>query len=211
MGFYSEIILPRFVDWLMAGRGFQKLRRKCLAGLGGTVLEVGFGSGHNLPFYPAGVDKIFAVDPSKLGRKLARQRLAETSIPVEFLDLDGKTIPLEEGSVDCVLTTWTLCTIPDVEKALTEMHRVLKRDGKLHFMEHGRANEASIARWQDRLNPIQKLVAGGCHLNRRMDELILASGLTLSVLENFYMRGPKIGTFMYGGVATKNHSKGSVA
>ncbi len=209
MRFYNETILPRFTDWLMAGRGFQKLRKKCLAGLNGTVLEVGFGSGHNLPFYPAEVNKIFAVDPSKLGRNLARQRLAETPIPVEFLGLDGEAIPLEDHSVDCVVTTWTLCSIPDVEKALTEIHRVLKTDGKLHFMEHGRANEASIARWQDRLNPIQKLVGGGCHLNRRMGELIVASGLSLEYLENFSMRGPKIATFMYGGVATKNHSGGS--
>ncbi len=173
-------------------------------------MEVGFGSGHNLPFYPADVEKIYAVDPSKLGRKLARQRLAETSIPVEFLGLDGEAIPLEEDSVDCVVTTWTLCSIPDVEKALAQIERVLKTDGKLHFMEHGRHNEASIARWQDRLNPIQKLVGGGCHLNRRMGELIVASGLSLESLENFYMRGPKIVTFMYGGVATKNHSGGSV-
>lgn len=203
MGFYKDHILPRIVDRVLSGREPQKLRQRCLAGLSGTVLEVGFGSGHNLPFYPTEVTRILACDPSRLGRKLAQKRLTEATVPVDFVGLEGEAIGLEDGSVDYVVTTWTLCTIPDVQKALHEIRRLLRPGGRLHFMEHGRARDDSVAKWQDRLNPLQKLIGGGCHLNRRIDDLIEQGGLDMRLLENFYMTGPRVGSFMYSGIAVR--------
>lgn len=206
MGFYSDRILPRLVEWTLSAGQFKKLRRTFLFGLSGTVLEVGFGSGLNLPFYPEGVERILACDPAQLGREMAKDRLATTHIPVEFVGLDGQELPLDDGAVDHVVSTWTLCTIPDVHKALAEIKRVLKSGGSLHFLEHGRATDEKLARWQDRLNPIHKRIAGGCRLNRRIDELIDSSGLDTKRLENFFIKGASVGGFMYGGVAVKNHS-----
>lgn len=204
MGFYRDYLLPRIVERTLSSEEVQDLRRRCLAGLRGTVLEVGFGSGLNLPFYPAEVDRILAVEPSTGAKHLARERLEAAMIPVRFIGSKGEDIPLHERSVDGAVTTWTLCTVPDVQQALSEIRRVLKPGGCLHFMEHGRADDPSVARWQDRLNPFQKLVAGGCHLNRRIDDIIREGGLDIRLLENFYMKGPRIGTFLYSGVAVKN-------
>jgi ubiquinone/menaquinone biosynthesis C-methylase UbiE len=129
--------------------------------LDGEVLEVGFGSGLNLPHLPPAATKLYAVDPAELGRRLAAERLAEAPVPVEFVGLDGQDLPLEDDSVDRVLSTWTLCTIPDADRALHEVRRVLRPGGTFHFVEHGRSPDAKVARWQDRLNPIQQRVAGG--------------------------------------------------
>ncbi len=206
MGFYSDRILPRLVERTLSAGQFKKLRRTFLYGLRGTVLEIGFGSGLNLPFYPERVERILACDPARLGREMAKDRLAAMKIPVEFVGLDGQDLPLDDASVDHVVSTWTLCTIPDVDKALAEIKRVLRSGGSLHFLEHGRATDEKLARWQARLNPIHKRLAGGCHLNRPIDELIDASGLDTKRLENFFIKGPSVGGFMYGGVAVKNHS-----
>jgi ubiquinone/menaquinone biosynthesis C-methylase UbiE len=156
-----------------------------------------------VPHYPPAVERVQAVDPATVGRRLAANRLAATSIPIEFIGLNGEDLPLADASVDHVLTTWTLCTIPDVDRALAEMRRVLRPGGALHFVEHGLSPDAQVARWQDRLNPIQKRVFGGCHLNRPIDRLLENAGLRVAPLEKFYAKGPKAFGYLFEGVATK--------
>lgn len=203
MGFYVDRILPRITDVALSGKEFDRLRARVCAGLSGEVVEVGFGSGRNVPHYPSNVDRVKAVDPATFGRRLAGKRLASSTVPVEFIGLDGEELPLEDTSIDHVLTTWTLCTIPDVDRALAEMRRVLRPGGAVHFVEHGRSPDPKIARWQDRLNPIQERLFGGCHLNRPIDELLERAGLVVSPLETFYARGPKPFGYLFEGVATK--------
>ena len=200
MAFYRDQILPRAVNWVLGNAECLKLRQQITRGLSGQVLELGFGSGLNLPYYPAEVLKIYAVDPSTVGRKLAAERLKACPIPVEFSGLDGEDLALDSNSMDAVLSTWTLCTIPDGVRALKEMRRVLKPGGKLHFLEHGLSPETKVAKWQDRLNPVQKLVSGGCQLNLKIDDLLREAGFEIEAIDNFYMKGPKIGSYMYQGV-----------
>jgi ubiquinone/menaquinone biosynthesis C-methylase UbiE len=204
MGFYDEQLLPRFTNIVMARREFIPIRARVAAGLDGDVLEVGFGSGLNVPHYPAAVSRVRAVDPATLGRKLAARKVAESAVPVEYIGLEGQELPLAPGSVDHVLTTWTLCTIPDVERALGEIRRVLRPGGSFHFVEHGRSPDAKVARWQDRLTPLQRRVAGGCHLNRPIDELVVSSGLELARIDNYYAKGPRSFGYMFEGLATKS-------
>ena len=173
------------------------------SGLSGEVLEVGFGSGLNVPFYPPAVRRVLAVDPATVGRRLATKRVAKSLIPVEYIGLDGEKLPLESSSVDHILITWTMCTIPGVEEALNEMHRVLRIGGQMHFAEHGRSPDTKVARRQDRLNPIQHWWAGGCHLNRAIAELVEGAGFKIVNLNNFYVKGPKVTSYMYEGVATR--------
>ena len=201
MGFYRERILPRIVDQFMAGEEFVPHRRDCLSGASGVVLEVGFGSGLNLPFYPSDVRKLYALDPARLGRELATGRLADCPFPVEFVDLEGENIPLAGDSVDAVVCTWTLCTIPQPGQALRQIGRVLKPGGGFHFVEHGLSGDPDVARWQDRLTPFHRLYAGGCHLNREIDAIILEAGFELERMENVYMCGPRIGSYLYKGLA----------
>lgn len=203
MGFYAERVLPRVVDLALSGKAFAPLRARVAADLDGEVLEVGFGSGRNVPVYPPAVKRVLAVDPAVGGRRLAAERIAASRVPIEFVGLTGEELPLEDRSVDHVLTTWTLCTIPDVDRALREVRRVLRPGGALHFVEHGRAPDPKVARWQDRLTPIQRRVAGGCHLNRPIAELIAGAGLDLGPVDNFYLRGPKAFGYMFEGVATR--------
>jgi len=203
VSFYERRVLPRVVDVALGGRAFSAVRARVASDLGGEVLEVGFGSGRNVPHYPPTVSRIRAVDPAVAARKLAAERVAASGIPVEYVGLDGEHLPLDDDSVDHVLTTWTLCTIPDVEQALAEIRRVLRPGGTLHFVEHGRAPDPKVARWQDRLTPMQRRVAGGCHLNRPIDALITGSGLDMARLDNYFMRGPKAFGYMFEGVATK--------
>ena len=203
MGFYEDQVLPRFVDIALSGKRFRELRAEVAAGLEGEVLEVGFGSGRNVPHYPSTVYRVRAVDPATVGRQLARKRVAASTVPVEYVGLDGQDLPLPEGSVDHVLTTWTLCTIPDVGRALGEIRRVLRPGGALHFLEHGRADDPGVARWQDRLTPLQRRIAGGCHLNRPIARLVTDSGLRISTLETFTLPGPKTFGSMYRGMAVK--------
>jgi ubiquinone/menaquinone biosynthesis C-methylase UbiE len=203
VGFYVDRVLPRITDVALSGRYFDRLRGEVCADLTGEVLEVGFGSGRNVPHYPSSVTRVRAVDPATVGRRLAAERLAASAVPVEFVGLDGAELPVDDESVDHVLTTWTLCTIPDVDAALAEMRRVLRPGGAVHFVEHGRSPDASVARWQDRLTPIQRRVFGGCHLNRPIDALLDRAGLVVSPLETFYAKGPKPFSYFYEGVATK--------
>jgi ubiquinone/menaquinone biosynthesis C-methylase UbiE len=203
VGFYVDRVLPRITDVALSGKYFDRLRGEVCADLTGEVLEVGFGSGRNVPHYPSSVTRVRAVDPATVGRRLAAERLAASAVPVEFVGLDGAELPVDDESVDHVLTTWTLCTIPDVDAALAEMRRVLRPGGAVHFVEHGRSPDASVARWQDRLTPIQRRVFGGCHLNRPIDALLDRAGLVVSPLETFYAKGPKPFSYFYEGVATK--------
>ncbi len=203
MSVYRDRVLPVIVDAVLSGKPNREVRERIVAGLQGEVVEIGFGSGRNVPFYPATIKRVRAVEPAAGGRRIAAKRIAASPVPVEFVGLDGESLPLDDNSADHVLTTWTLCTIPDVERALSEVVRVLRPGGTLHFAEHGRSPDPRVARWQDRLNPIQKKVAGGCHLNRKIDDLLTGSGLQLAALRNYALPGPQAFGYMYEGVAAK--------
>jgi SAM-dependent methyltransferase len=203
MGFYETRVLPRIINAMLGTREFGRLRARVAAGLEGDVLEVGFGSGLNVPHYPPSVTRVQAVDPAIEGRKLAARRVAASPVPVEYVGLDGQNLPLDDASVDHVLSTMTLCSIPDVHRALTEIARVLRPGGTLHFLEHGHSPDAKVARWQDRLTPIQRRIGGGCHLNRPIDRLLRDGGLDIVAMDNFYLKGPKTMGYMYEGVAAK--------
>jgi ubiquinone/menaquinone biosynthesis C-methylase UbiE len=188
---------------VMRRRELTPIRARVAASLDGEVLEVGFGSGLNVPHYPPAVIQVQAVDPATIGRELAADRVAASTVPLKYVGLDGQALSLESASVDHVLTTWTLCSIPDVERALSEIRRVLRPGGSLHFVEHGRSPDRKVAGWQDRLTPMQRRVAGGCHLNRPIDQLVRKSGLDVIHLENYYAKGPRPFGYMFEGVATK--------
>lgn len=203
VNFYEREVLPRLIDVVLGNREFAAYRARANAGLEGEVLEIGFGSGTNVPFYPAEVTRVVAVDPAEVGQKLAAKRLARCPIPVEFVGLDGEELPLGDASVDHVLSTWTLCSIPNVERALAELRRVLKPGGTVHFCEHGVSPDAEVRRWQERLTPIQRRLFGGCHLDRAIDQLVVGSGLVLETLDTSYQRGPKVMGYMYEGIARR--------
>jgi ubiquinone/menaquinone biosynthesis C-methylase UbiE len=203
MGFYEHQVVPRLIDLVMRRRELTPIRARVAASLDGEVLEVGFGSGLNVPHYPPAVIQVQAVDPATIGRELAADRVAASTVPLKYVGLDGQALSLESASVDHVLTTWTLCSIPDVERALSEIRRVLRPGGSLHFVEHGRSPDRKVAGWQDRLTPMQRRVAGGCHLNRPIDQLVRKSGLDVIHLENYYAKGPRPFGYMFEGVATK--------
>jgi ubiquinone/menaquinone biosynthesis C-methylase UbiE len=202
VSYYADQVVPRLVNAMLRNKEFGQLRRQVAAGLSGEVLEVGFGSGLNVPYYPTTITRVQAVDPATLGRKLAAERLAASSVPIEFVGLDGAQLPVESGSIDHVLITWTMCTIPDIATALAEMRRVLRPGGQLHFVEHGLAPDAKVAAWQHRLNPLEKRLAGGCNLNRPIDQLITQAGFSFDELETFYGKGPKSFSYLYKGVAS---------
>ena len=166
-------------------------------------MEIGFGSGLNIPYYPAGLTRVRAVDPAAAGRQLAARRAAACAVPIEYAGSDAQTLPAGEASVDSVLSTWTLCTIPDAARALAEIRRVLRPGGAFCFVEHGLAPDARVARIQQRLNPFQRRVAGGCHLDRRIDQLVAAAGLELTRLDAYYMRGPRALGYTFEGVAVR--------
>ena len=204
MGFYSEQIVPRMVDVSLRSRDVGKLRRRACDGLAGDLLEIGFGSGLNLPYYPASVRRVAAVDPSGIGWKLAQKRLQDSSVPVELSGLDGESLPFQDGHFDSALSTFTLCTIPDVAQALAEVHRVLRAGGSLHFVEHGLAPDPEVQRWQRRLEPMQKRFVGGCHLTRPIVDLVTAAGFTVTELDVFYGKGaPRFGAAYSLGVAVR--------
>jgi ubiquinone/menaquinone biosynthesis C-methylase UbiE len=203
MGFYADQVLPRVMDVVMRADELTAIRARVAAGLSGEVLEVGFGSGLNVAHYPPDVTRVLAVNPETAGRKLAAPRVAASVVPVEYIGLDGQSLPLAADSVDHALSTWTLCSIPRAEQALDEIRRVLRPGGTLHFVEHGRSSDSKVAHWQDRLTPIQRRLVGGCHLNRPIDALITGSGLDVTRLDTYYLRGLKSLNYTYEGVATK--------
>jgi SAM-dependent methyltransferase len=186
MGLYVDHLLPRIINVACATKATQPLRRRVCEGLAGDVVELGFGSGLNVPFYPGSVARVAAVEPADLGWKLADKRVGASRVPVERSGLDGQSLPFADDSFDAALSTWTLCTIPDVAAALREVRRVLKPGGTLHFVEHGLAPDEPVRRWQRRLEPVQKRVFGGCHLTRPVVALITAAGFTVTELDVFY-------------------------
>lgn len=201
MSLYERWILPRLTHLSMGHKQLASYRARALAGARGRVLEIGIGSGLNLPFYGHGVQRVLGIDPSAELIRLAEKAAGKTSVPVEFLVRSAEEMPIEKNSVDTAVTTWTLCTIPDAVRALREVRRVLKPDGLLIFVEHGRAPEPKVVAWQDRLTPLWKWCAGGCHLNRRIDDLIRQGGFNIAELQTGYAKGPRPMAFMYEGHA----------
>lgn len=202
MGFYAKYVLPRFIDLAMRNRETTHLRAEWLPYARGDVLEVGIGSGLNLPFYTSRVRRVYGIDPSVELQRIARARMAASPLEVEFLVQSAEDrLPLLDASVDTVVLTWTLCSIADAPKALQQIKRVLKEDGLLVFLEHGRAPDPGVVAWQDRLTPVWKHIGGGCHLNRKIDELIEAAGFKISELRTFYLPGPRPMTHTYQGLA----------
>jgi len=203
MGFYDDRIVPHIVKIACGGKEVDPHRERVCAGLTGEVVEVGFGSGLNVPFYPAAVTRVAAVEPSDVGWRLGAENLARATVPIERSGLDGQSLPFEDDSFDSAISTFTLCTIPDGLGALKELRRVLKPGGMLHFVEHGRAPEEKVRSWQDRLNPIQKVVAGGCNLNRDIPQLVTDAGFRMADLDQFYAKGvPRFGGALSLGAAT---------
>jgi ubiquinone/menaquinone biosynthesis C-methylase UbiE len=201
MGFYAEHVLPHLLNLAMRNRELATYRRRVVPVARGRVLEIGIGSGLNLPFYGSEVKEVIGLDPSSSLLAMAERQANEGRMLVTMLQGSAEAIPLEDASVDTVLTTWTLCSIPNAHAALNEVRRVLKPAGELVFVEHGKAPDQSVARWQDRLTPLWRPIAGGCHLNRPIANLIKDAGFTLNDLRCGYARGPRPFTFMYEGRA----------
>jgi len=204
MGFYSDRVVPRLINVMCGAKLAEPVRRRTCEGLQGHVVEIGFGSGHNVPLYPATVTAVTAVEPSDVAWRLATDRLAAAQLPIRRSGLDGQALPFEDQTFDGALSTWTLCTIPDAAAALREIRRVLKPGASFHFVEHGLAPDERVRRWQRRLEPIQRRVAGGCHLTRPIADLITAAGFTITDLDVFYQPGaPKpLGALTLGKAAS---------
>jgi len=203
MGFYERHILPRMLNVMMGAKPITKQRLKVVPQASGRILEIGVGAGHNFSFYdPAKVEKLWALEPDPYIRKRAAKRAAECSFEIEFIDLPGEEIPLEDGTVDTIVTTFTLCSIPGINEALTGMRRVLKPGGRLMFCEHGSAPDPGISKWQRRIEPVWKKIAGGCHLTRNPPRFLEETGFSLEQLETMYLPNtPKFAGFNYWGVA----------
>lgn len=201
MGLYRKLVVPRLTDLAMRNKHLEPYRRRVLGAARGRVLEIGVGSGLNLARYPPAVCELLALEPDPKLMGMARSKPPESVLPVTFLEASAEQIPLEDGSVDTVISTWTMCSIPDIGRALEEMRRVLKPAGRLLFVEHGLAAELNVRKWQNRLDPLWIHVSGGCHLNRPIEALVTGAGFEVDRLETGYMTGPKLMTFMYEGMA----------
>jgi ubiquinone/menaquinone biosynthesis C-methylase UbiE len=204
MGFYSDIILPKLCDFAMRNKQLVPFRERVIGAAEGRVLEIGVGSGRNLPFYRPPVREVLALEPAPRLVAMARSASRATVMPVRFLEASAEAIPLDEHSVDTIVTTWTLCSIPQAATALADMRRVLRPGGKLLFVEHGLAPDEGVRRWQDRLTPAWRRISGGCHLNRPIRSMIEGAGFRIERIETGYIPGPKPMTFMYEGSARPN-------
>jgi SAM-dependent methyltransferase len=202
VGIYRDHVFPRLMNLACNTKETRRIRAAVCAPLVGEVLEIGFGTGLNLPHLPQSVTCLRAVDPSEVGRELAGERLAASHVEVDFIGLDGQVLELPDGSVDAALSTWTLCSIPDASAAVREIRRVLRPGAAFHFAEHGRAPDAKVQKWQDRLNGLQNRVACGCNLNRDIAAVIEDGGMTITSLDRFYAKGDqKVLGWTYQGTA----------
>lgn len=205
MRFYHHHVFPHLLDFAMRSRVFREPRARTLAPAAGRILEIGFGTGMNLRYYPPAVQHIEAIDPDLDLDRFSGPRIAASRIDVDFHHLDAAHLPFEDERFDTVVSTLTLCSIPDVVHALGEVRRVLKPDGQLLFLEHGRAPDATVARWQDRLTPVWKPIGGGCHLNRPIRTLVGEAGLRVDSVRSYYLEElPRIFGYMTEGVACKD-------
>jgi len=201
MGVWRNQLLPRLIDVTLRSNEISKWRRRCIDGMHGVVVEPGFGSGLNMAHLPDDVTKVYAVDPAVVGQKIAAGRVAESPVQVAYVGLDGQKLDLAENSCDAGLVTFTLCTIPDSASALAELRRVIKPGGRLHFLEHGSSPDAGVRRMQDRLTPVQKRIADGCHLNRDIVGLIADAGFEIDWSDASYAGRPKFGSYFFVGQA----------
>lgn len=201
MGFYNDRILPHVINLSMRNAELRPYRERVIGQASGRVLEIGVGSGLNLPIYGTGVNEIVGLEPAPPLIHMAQHIADRAKAPVTFIMGSAESLPLDSASVDTVVTTWTLCSIRDAVAALKEMRRVLRPNGQLLFVEHGLAPEASVQRWQNRLTPLWKKIGGGCHLNRPIRVLIEQGGFTITQLDTGYMKGPKPMTYLYEGHA----------
>ena len=200
MAFYQERVLPHLIQMSMKQEHFEPYRRRVTAAARGKVLEIGVGSGLNLPLYAAGTE-VVGLDPSAKLLSMAREATVDRARNIQLIEGSAESIPLPDHAFDAVVTTWTMCSIRDAAGALSEIRRVLKADGRLIFAEHGLAPSAGVVRWQNALTPVWKRIGGGCHLNRPIDQLIANNGFKLTRLKTGYMKGPKPMTYMYEGEA----------
>lgn len=201
LGLYRKLVVPRLTDLAMRNRHLGPYRERVIGAAEGRVLEIGVGSGFNLARYPPAVRELLALEPDPKMIGMARQKSAACERPLSFLEASAERIPLEDHSIDTVVSTWTMCTIPNIRRALEEVCRVLKPSGRLLFVEHGLAPEPAVRRWQNRLDPLWTRVGGGCHLNRPIETLLTGAGFEIDRLQTGYMPGPKLMTFMYEGAA----------
>ncbi|MBO0739724.1 MAG: class I SAM-dependent methyltransferase [Alphaproteobacteria bacterium] len=202
MSLYRRCVIPRITHLAMRQKQLLPFRQRVIGAAEGRVLEIGIGSGLNCPLYGNAVKWVIGLEPSSGLLRMARARAEAAPAPITLLDASAETIPLDGGSIDTIVSTWTLCTIPNAAQALAEMRRVLRPAGTLLFVEHGRASEPGVARWQDRLDPLWSRVSGGCHLNRKVDDLISGNGFRIEVLENAWLPGPRTHAFLYQGRAS---------
>jgi ubiquinone/menaquinone biosynthesis C-methylase UbiE len=201
MGFYEEWIVPPLIDWSMRNKRLRPYRERTAGAAEGRVLDIGIGSGLNLPFYARQAREIFGLDPSPPLLARAQSMAPRTQTPIHLLEGSAERIPLADHTIDTVVMTWTGCSIPEICAALEEMRRVLRPGGRLLFVEHGRAPDPGVARWQDRLDPFWQRFSGGCHLNRKIDDLLSDAGFQIGRLATGYIPGPKTMTFFYEGAA----------
>lgn len=201
MGWYEERVVPKLVDWACGSKNMNRWREKATAGLHGDIVEIGFGSGRNVELYPAELHKVFAVEPSEKATAMAKERVSTSHVLIERVGLVGEDLPLTDNSCDGALCTFTLCTVSDPAKVLSELKRVLKPGASLHFLEHGIAPDGSVAKWQQRLNGFEKKVAGGCHLTRDPLTLFKQAGCEVEVIRQRYAKGPKPWSYFTVGTA----------
>ena len=204
MNCYQQHIVPHLVNLAMRNRQLAPYRERVLAATAGRVLEIGAGAGANLKIYPAHVKEVFALEPSAKLIQMARRAAAASRVAVRLVEGSAEAIPLDRATVDTVVMTWTLCSIAEASQALGEMRRVLKPGGRLLFVEHGQSPEASVRKWQDRLTPLWKRFAGGCHLKRPIAAMLESAGFRVTQLTTGYMKGPKPMTFLYEGSASSD-------